>query len=302
MWASCLTNRESMIEEFIQHKRRTSEGLSSVATPYYYQLKHFGEFLAEEGYDLHNFTTDLVEEYMRVLKPSVSDVFLAAVREYCKYRTSRVSDEHYLKESRRYHDLTMIKGRKKGRKVEKKGLTQEELMHFFDFIEDDRLFTAATLSFYYGWRPSEGTLHFSNARFFDRDRYMVILTSKTLDERILPWAEKMGPYIKKWRSAVKDINGLAAPQKWFTGRLKSIDNKMKKKGVIPNDMKITAKTARNTFKTQMRIAKIEEWKAMFIMGHTVKIPDIYTDWTDPQLLEDLREPMEDKHYLLKILN
>lgn len=62
---------------------------------------------------------------------------------------------------------------------------------------------------------------------------------------------------------------------------------------------VTAKTARITFETQMKKAGVEQWKIDFLMGHAVKIPDIYSDWME--LLDELREVMEQKHYLLEVI-
>jgi hypothetical protein len=41
----------------------------------------------------------------------------------------------------------------------------------------------------------------------------------------------------------------------------------------------------------MRLRKVDEWKIDYLLGHTGRIPGIYTDWT--MMIEDMREVMDE---------
>jgi hypothetical protein len=57
--------------------------------------------------------------------------------------------------------------------------------------------------------------------------------------------------------------------------------------------------ARKTFQTAMRLQKVDEWKIDYLLGHTGRIPGIYTDWT--MMVEDMREVMDGGHYIKKLV-
>lgn len=290
-----------MLEEFIEHKKKLSEGHKTIAVPYYYQLKNFEKFLESKGYDLETFHASHVEEYMRKLKDTVSSLFLAAIREYVKFRTDSVSDSEFLRESRRHHSLMMIRSRKVKRTMEKKSLAQNELETLIRLIDNEDILAGIVLTFYFGWRPIEGVINVRDANIKLKHRYMIIEGAKTHDERIIVWAPELDKYVKHWLTVTEKLSNYKRPDEWITKRVRPYSHQLAGMGVIPENMHITAKTGRRTFRTRMLSLGNREWMIRFIQGWRIEIPDIYTDWTDPQLIEDLRYPMEQNHYMLNLL-
>lgn len=283
----------SKIDEFIK-TIMVKRGDKSVAKPYDHLLKKFGEWLVGKGKAFDDFTATDVDLFMSTFeKPGTANVFLAGIREYAKFRVQNASDEDFIREDRRYHALEMIKYRKVPRKIKKESLNLDEVETLLDVISEDEVLHAGVVTgFYFGWRPVEGTVNLRSAEINWRRRYIKLETAKAGHERLLPWHDSITPYLKEWYESTKRISKMKRPEEWLTKRLKARCGRF-------FNMPVTAKTFRKTFETHFRKTDVEQWMIDFLMGHTVKVPDRYSDWTE--LLEDLRYPMEEKHYLLGVL-
>lgn len=279
------------IEAFTEHIKM-QRGWRT-AKPYYYTLKKFEEFLDRRGKTIDEFTVVDVEEFMATLVPRSANVFLSAIRRYAKWRAQNaITNEQFIFEERRVMGLYNVRPVKVPRRVQKVSLSLDELAQLLGAVYDNpELYTATVVFFYFGWRPIEATVHFRQAQITWKDRYMILQTAKARHERILPWAREVDPYIREWHRLTGRIVRYDRPEEWYTKNIKPVGRAL--------GLRITAKTARKTFETQMRKAGIEQWKINFLMGHTTTIPDIYSDWTE--LLEDLRVVMEREHYLLRVL-
>jgi len=278
-----------MLQAFIKHLNSTGR---KIAEQYHYLLKDFEIWLASRGRNLDDFTPADVEEYMGNLNRGTANVFLAAIRRYARFRVSMADDSSFIQEDRRYHALEEIKYRKILYRIEKKSLTPEEVKKLINLTEDDVVLQAGVVClFYFGWRPIEATEKFHNAKIRWDKRYMILQTAKSGNERLLPWHESMTPYLKAWHRGLDEILALKNHDEWLTKKLKAY--------LKPLGFPVTARTARRTFETQMKKAGVEQWKIDFLMGHAVRIPDVYSDWTE--LLDDLREVMERRHYLLGVI-
>ena len=263
-----------------------------INTPYYYALRNFDNFLQGMGKTLDNFTPTDAELFMsKMSSPNSAKVFLTAIRKYALWRAQNVlTSDEYLLENRRFIGLKEIKPPKTVRKIEKKALTIEELKKVLDATKYSYpMYSATVVHFYFGARPLELSDYITNAKIDLKNRYMIIKTAKTGNDRILPWSKEVHEYVKFW---IDYVNSLLVhynrPQEWYTKNIKPFAKK--------TDLSITAKTGRRTFETQMRKLGVEQWKIDALLGHTGKIPDIYTDWT--MLLDDLREVMEENHYMM----
>ena len=275
--------------DFIEHLRASGK---KIGEQYGYLLRNFEEWLKQRGRNLDDFSATDVEEFMQKLNRGTANVFLAAVRKYARFRASIADDSSFVFEDRRYHALEEIKYRKIPRRIEKKSLTPEEVRKLIELTEDDVVLQAGVVTaFYFGWRPIEAIEKFHNAKIRWNKRYMVLQTAKSGDERLLPWHRAITPYLKTWHRSLGEILMLRNYDEWLTKKLKAYQK--------PLGFPVTARTARRTFETQMKRAGVEQWKIDFLMGHAVRIPDVYSDWTE--LLDDLREVMEKQHYLLGVI-
>jgi integrase len=281
-----------MDSEFTLERFFSSQVIKKINTPYYYALNNFDKHLHEIGKSLDTFTPSDVELYMSNMNsPNSAKVYLTAIRKYALWRAQNVAtSEEYLMENRRFVGLKLIKPPKIIRKIEKKALTIEELKTLLDATKYSYpLYSATIVHFYFGARPIELSKYIVDAKIDLKNRYMIIKTAKNENDRILPWSKEVHEYVKFW---INYVNSLLVhykhPQEWYTKNIKSYSKK--------NNLPLTAKTGRRTFETQMRKMNIEQWKIDALLGHTSKIPDVYTDWT--MLLDELREVMDEKHYMM----
>lgn len=282
------------VEEFIGYYKRLGKKISK---PYYHLLKGFEKWLIMEGKTMDNFTPNDVELYMAQMaetSPRSANLFLSAIRKYAEWRArNAMADEDFIKEERRVWALRGIRMIKVAREIKKESLNERELKRLLEAtLPNPTLFMATVVHFYFGWRPVEGAQLMKDAKIFWDDNYMIIKTAKVGNERILTWAPVMKPIIKSWHLFVLErLSNMSYPQEWYTKAIKPVAARL--------GMKVTARTARKTFETQMRKAGVEQWAINFLLGHTTTIPDVYTDWS--VLRNHLNEIMAKKHYMLPIL-
>lgn len=280
------------MDHFIQTLEK-KRGEKSVAKPYKHLLRKFESWLTSQGKTIDDFTATDVELFMSELKPSTANVFLSGIREYARFRVDNAPNEYYVWEDRRYHSLQSIRPLRNPRKIRKESLTPAEVARLLDLTSDYEPLHAGTVClFYFGWRPVEATVNLADAEISWKKRYIKLRTAKAGHERLLPWAEEITPYLRAWRGFVKSkLVKYRYPEEWLSKRLKLLSRLF--------DVSVTAKTGRKTVETQLRKAGVEQWMINFLLGHSVKIPDIYSDWVE--LLEDLRGVMEERHYLLELI-
>jgi hypothetical protein len=273
-----------MLQAFVNHLNSSGR---KIAVQYYYLLRDFEEWLRQRRRNLDTFIPADVEEYMSNLTKGTANVFLAAIRKYAKFRVSMADDSSFLFEDRRYHSLEEIKYRRIPQRIEKRSLTPEEVAKLIELTDDDQVLQSAVVTtFYFGWRPIEATEKLNRARIKWDKRYMILQTAKSGNERLLPWHASITPYLKAWYQGLAEILSLKHHDEWLTKKLKQYQKPLK--------FPIVSRTARRTFETAMRRQNIEQWKIDAILGHSTKIPDVYTDWNE--LLDDLRHIMEERHY------
>ena len=282
------------VEEFIEYYNMLGRKISK---PYYYLLKGFEEWLSSKGKKIGDFTPNDVEVYMAVLaksSPRSANLFLSAIRKYAEWRVrNSMNNASFLKEERRVWALKGIRMRKVPREIKKEALSIDELKRVLTVVRYNPMLAVGTIiHFYFGWRPVEGASFISNAKIFWNENYMIIKTAKVGNERILPWAPKVTPYVRAWFNFAKSkLSSLSRPEEWYTKAIKPVGKRL---GIT-----ITARTARKTFETHMRKAGVDQWAINSILGHTTTVPDVYTDWDEVR--EYLSSIMTNKHYLLPLL-
>ncbi|MCD6372809.1 MAG: site-specific integrase [Thermococcus sp.] len=282
------------VEQFIEYYNYIGR---KIAKPYYYLLRGFEEWLENRGKKIDAFTATDVEMYMAELakqSPRSANVFLSAIRKYSEWRVRNApSDVAFVREQRRLYELKGIRPIKVPRVIKKEALSEEELKRLLLAVKPiPELFVATIVHFYFGWRPIEGAKFMTEARINWDEDYMVIKTAKVGNERILVWPRELRPIMKAWHHfATTRLSRMKRPEEWYTKAIKPVGRRL--------GLKVTARTARKTFETQMRKRGIEQWVINFVLGHTTQIPDVYTDWDE--LRSHIKIIMTRLHYMLPIL-
>ena len=282
------------VDEFIDYYSSLGKKISK---PYYYLLKGFEEWLVERGKNIDDFTPNDVEMYFRKVaadSPRSANLFLSAIRKYAEWRTrGATTDQEFMREQRRLMAIQGIRMLKVPREIKREALREEELKRLIlATFGRPNLLSGTIVHFYFGWRPYEGAVLIREAEVDFDDNYMIIKTAKVGNERILVWSDDVAPFVEHWYNfAVEHLSELNSPEEWYTKSIKPVARRV--------GLKVTARTGRKTFETQMRKRGVDQWAINFILGHTTSIPDVYTDWD--VLTDKLRDIMVNKHYMIPII-
>ena len=287
------------LKEFIQYLRET--GKEQASSLYKNQLKNFSK-----KFDLDNFSVTDVERFIADLNTYSANATIAALKKYSWYKAQH---ENYILWSRIRDGMSGLY-KKPARVIKKEALTIEEIILLVEDIGgttavagdkkirptvEDHLLDSCIMLFYFGWRPIEILDRMVEGEIDWKNQTIKIIGAKTKDERIVPYhKEWIEPTLKRWLEFAKKKHGMnVRPSSWIYDTFANrYDN-----GEI--SIKFTPKMARKTFQTQMRSRNIAEWKIDYLLGHSTRIPGVYTDFT--MMVEDLREVMGEKHYLWCIL-
>ena len=269
--------------------------------PLQIELKNFaGEF------SLDDFSVPDVERFITDLNPYSANAAVAALRKYCWFCAQH---EDYVLWSRIRDGMSGLY-KKPARVIKKEAMTLDEIKTLLREIGgtpasvggkkekkkpnvNDHLLDCVTLLFYFGWRPVEISVRLANGKIDRKKRTVKIIGAKTKDERVVPYAEFIEATLLRWiKFAREKVRHNVRPESWAYDSLRTRYNF----GGI--SMRVTPKMGRKTFQTMMRMRNIEEWKIDYLLGHTGRIPGIYTDWG--MMVDDLREVMGKKHFLKDI--
>ena len=296
------TNRK--VPNFLDHLLKV--GKSKSAETYYYQLKlyakHLGVKLEELDYTKIDPLT-LSECMAKLDSPNSANTLLAAVKSYAKYlKKTAKNREEYNDFSWFYDSIAEVEYRPIPRiPTVEKGIEPKHLVQLFNIVYEDgdyHLLSSLVTNFYLGNRPVELAHEFrvepitfkeeKAVRKIDFENKLIsIITAKSKGSmRIIPIDDRVLPFFKVWYENLDKVLRVERPREWLTRRVR----KYKKYG-----FNITAKTARQTFETEMR-SRMDQWKVNYILGHAGSTPDIYTGWKKI-INEDLRKELAEKHYL-----
>ncbi|MHC1624792.1 MAG: hypothetical protein ACXQS2_02190 [Methermicoccaceae archaeon] len=307
-----MVEEKYLVKSFITYMDRI--GKRQASKLYYYLLKNYAEHInvAFEELNFNHMDNASLEMFVSTLAPRTANAFVSAVKSYFTYlkKTSITDDDYYL--FSRMADKLSVKCKKIPRVITKKALSDMELEMLFDFLKYDKdefLYASTVFHFYLGARPvelaqkfREGEIDFSGnqaERIVDFDNKLIsIITAKTGDQRIIPLDDRIIPFVEIWFSGHEEIAEQTRGREWLTNHLRT---KCKYLG-----FKVTAKTARRTFETKMRLKPINNLRADkqfyidYWIGHTTSIPDIYTDFTEA--IEDIKRSFAPHNYVFDYLD
>jgi len=307
-----MVEEKYLVKSFINYMDRI--GKRQAAKLYYFLLKRFAESINVkfEELNFNHMDNASLEMFVSTLVPRTANAFVSSVKSYFTYlkKTSITDDDYYM--FSRMADKLAVKSVKVPRIITKKALSDLELEMLLDFLKYDKdefLYATAVFHFYLGARPvelaqkfREGEIDFESnhpERVIDFDNKLIsIITAKTGDQRIIPLDDRIIPYAEIWYEGHEKIAEQARGREWLTNHLRT---KSKYLG-----FKVTAKTARRTFETKMRLKPINNLRADkqfyidYWIGHTTTIPDIYTDFIEA--IEDIKKSFAPQNYVFDYLD
>ena len=263
-------------------------------------LNSFEKWLDARAMSIEDITINTVDEYLSTV--GSAQPVLNAIRGYFRYRYTSLPMGHpaVMTEMQRYNQLSLVRPKRKPKKLAKVALTTEELSALLKKMKQkgvsEELYAGIVVLFYFGARPGEMAEYLATARISFEKREMFIQTEKTHVERYLAWSPALDPYIKLWYKFVTadGRKGLPYPGQWLTMKLKYEMGS----GRVTGGVRVTSRTARKTFQTQMRLLNVPDIIIRAILGHTDNtMSDVYTDWT--QFAPIIRENLLNTHYMIK---
>lgn len=275
---------------FLNHR-----GKHSAAKLYGSLLSGFEKWLhTNYNRTIDQFTQNNVLIYMESYdNANTANAFLEAIKGYCNYHLGELNqgDPQFNTEMHRLAQIKNIPRRRVQRKIRKTALEPFEVARLLERLRqdqaDDVFYAGTVVHFYFGARPIELAKFIANAKINWNACEMIILTAKTHNERYLSWHPRLTPYLKTWYEHAP----YPYPSEWLTKRIHIYR---------AGDLVITAKVARKTVQTQMRLSGVDDFIIDAILGHesqTSAIGDVYTDQT--LLIPKIREALGENHYMIK---
>ena len=269
-------------------------------------LRTFSSWLKTIKKNFDTFSYDDVDRYVSNLSnANTANMFLAAIKNYMDFRARNIpfTDPEYLKETHRRDQLKGLRNRPRRSKREKVALDPDEVKVLLEKIlalpktkTNTVLYSGTLVHFYFGARPIELGAGYRRKelrtllRINWKDGTMELWTAKVNFYRHLAWNNKLTPHLKVWHDAVRAPAMFSDPDEWLTRHLKRFNI---------NGVKITAKTARKTLQTQMRVDGVNDVLIDSILGHIsrrLSIGDTYTDFT--KFNAQIDDLMKNKHYMV----
>lgn len=289
------------VDGYIEHLGATKK--TGAEKTYASLLRSFMIWLDKKGLAIESVTVRNIDEYLASLKNSKTmKTVRNAIIGYYQYRymSLPLGDIRATGEMQRINQLKMLRPRRTVTKLQKFSLSPNELKGFLKKMRDaevsEELYAGVIVLFYFGARPRELAEYLSTAKISFPKREMLLLTEKTLVERYLAWDPRLDRYMKTWYEFVikGGRKGLPYPGEWVTKNLKNqMGMTLKTAGV-----RVTSRTARRTFQTQMRLLKAPEIVIDAALGHVNKnIGDVYTDWT--QFAPVVKDTLVNHHYMIE---
>lgn len=302
--------------KFLEKNHKPAYELYSAAFKKYVEWLEYekGIFRSVSELTLDDLKTSWIDEFVKWLNnPYTANSYLSAFKSLFKF----VQREYIPKNFDEFAYLTQymkgmssLKEREVPKYYSKEALTVEELAELLRYYEDDEeMFAATVVHFYFGARPTELAYDFAEVeidldliydqvkmygrRMVDFEKKVVCLpTAKSKTRiRIIP-IDPIAEYFRTWLRVVREeLKDYCRPRYWYTNRVKTAGKKL--------GLKVTAKTARKTFETYMSAQDVKQWVIDYLLGHSTSIPDKYRDFNT--LLPYIKETIIPKHHVLKAL-
>ena len=284
-------------------------GRETAAENYPILIHGFAQWLKDNTeHNLETFTYQEAEVYMwkGFKSPRTANNFKIALTGYLRFGITSIqpSDPTYQGLTQKLDQMRYLKNRKVVRKYEKMSLEVEEVREFLKtikgiFREDSHIYSLGVMLAYFGTRPIEIEKNVATAKVNWKDHSMIIESAKTKQPRYLCWPEALDEHMV----VIRDNAPFPYAGENFTKAIGYKQGRSPDAWLFPGDMKITAKTFRKTFQTQERLLGVSDLFIDAVMGHENKMSkmgNIYTDYTSPEFIRQIREVMlTDKHYFIK---
>jgi len=294
------------VTDFLEHLKKVKP---SAAELYYYQFRNYARWLDMqlESLTIDDLSFENVSYYLQTLNsPYTYNAFLAACRSFAKYvRFSwrpRTLDEQFIKYD--FYDAIYSIPYKSIPESVKSAITVDQLATLLEATKSKPLLYSATVvHFYTGARPVElarpfrfGTIDLNAKKLPKcvvdlRQSVMTIETAKREDAvRLIP-IDGIERHVKVWFRNIDVVTRFCRPRMWYSVQIQPYAEEL--------GFKVTAKTARRTFDTEMTMRGVEEWEIKYWMGHKGSITDEYRDFT--KLVSKLRDDIVERHYIFEVV-
>jgi len=256
-----------------------------------------------------------VESFLSRYKNSYTfNAYLSAFRSLARFAQKELiptTVEEFMYLHRFVAGIDMIKDREVPKYFSREALSEEELEELLVAVaEDEMLFSATVVHFYFGARPIELAQRYVEVKLelnrvgelvkrhgramVDFESCIVCMpVAKTRTRvKVLPF-RPIADHFELWLSNIDEVLKYARGRanEWYTKHIKPYSERL--------GFPVTAKTGRKTFETMMRMRGVEQWKIDYWLGHSTSIPDIYTDYN--LLLPEIEKSIVGNHYLLEVL-
>ena len=293
------------VKAFLEYLGKS--GKVSACETYRHVLNSYARWLGKssaEDLELEDFMPLKLEEYMQELSPRTANVFVSACRSYMKFRRFNFVPSNvmeFLREEQFYRAVYNISYTETP-VVDARAIDIETLKKLLRIVEDPMLKSGIILHAYTGARPIELARPYE-IKHIDLENVgygyvvdlknciMEIITAKTKRKRLrrlIPFPSSMKKYIVYWFENIDVVVNYERPREWLTKKL------IKYRKVV--GFNISAKTFRRTVETYFRQAGFEQWFINYWLGHTHRIPDVYSDWV--KLIKFAQRKIKKGHYLI----
>jgi hypothetical protein len=253
----------------------------------------------------YHFSENYVRSFLSTLENAyTANAFLSMCRSFTRFIRFSVRHntiEDLLEADRLYSSIKTIRFREIPFYIKASAITLDKLKELIENA-DYELASAIIVHFYFGARPIELAKPYRVGSItFDRPQECVVDFKKNLIaipnakrkgvSRILPF-DGIEEYVKEWVWILsEEVQRYYRPRQWFSDKIRYLSDKL--------GFRVTAKTARKTFETEMTKRGVAEWELRYWLGHKTQISDVYRDFT--LLMDKLREDIVSKHYIVEIL-
>ena len=309
-----------VVKSFLKHMEKAKPKAHRLYT---FAFKDYVEWLRKE-YGIEKDVEELTLEDMKpawiesyindIPNPHTANSYLSAFKSLFKFVQKEFipkSMEEFIYITQYFKGLDAIKMREIPKYFSKEALTEVEVAKLLDVaLEDEFMYSAIVVHFYFGARPVELAQKFKEVEIdlnhvadlvkvygramIDFKKKIICLPIAKSKTRIklIPF-DFITKHMEVWYNNIDTVLNYCRPNEWFTDHIKPYARRAE-------IGRVTAKTARKTFETMWRMVENRQWVIDYLLGHSTSVPDIYSDYN--VLMPEIRKTIEEKHYLLKLLD
>ena len=308
-----------VVKPFLKHMEKSkpkAHALYSFAFQSYvhWLRKEYGIEKEVDDLTLEDMKPAWIESYVNELSnPHTANSYLSAFKSLFKFVQKEFipkSMEEFIYLTQYSKGLDAIKMREVPKYFSKEALTEVEVAKLLDAaLEDEFMYSAIIVHFYFGARPVELAQRFKEVEIdlnhvgdyvkaygramidFERKIICLPIAKSKTRVKLIPF-DFIEKHMEVWYNNLDVVLKYYRPNAWFTEHVEPYARKAE-------ISKVTAKTARKTFETMWRMVENRQWVIDYLLGHRTSVPDIYSDYN--VLMPEIKKTIEEKHYLLKLL-